>query len=129
MLTAVGFLRGHMPGHVTFVVRVDTVFFVKGFWAMFEILLKIVSIRRSLLAEGNRAQETDPAITGCSTLVQRACSRNGKAGGEPSLLCCMVVHQLLSGLGDVLLLCGHGCFDSSGVLMGREGFARVVVLI
>ncbi len=34
--------------------RVDTVFFVKGFWAMFEILLKIVSIRRSLLAEGHR---------------------------------------------------------------------------
>ena len=96
---------------------------------MFEIVLKIVSVRRSLLAEGNRAQETDPAITGCSTRVLRASSRQVKAGGEQSLLSCPMVHELLSGLGDVLLLGRHRCFDPSGVLMGREGFARVVVLV
>jgi hypothetical protein len=50
---------------------VDTVFFVKGFWAMFEIVLKIVSVRGSLLTEGNRAQETDPAFT-CLLLDTRA---------------------------------------------------------
>jgi hypothetical protein len=44
--------------------HVDTVLFVKGVLAMFEIVWKIVSVRRSLLAEGNRAQEPDPAITG-----------------------------------------------------------------
>lgn len=97
---------------------------------MFEIVLKIVSVRRSLLAEGNRAQETDPAITGCSTRVLRASSRQVKAGGgELSLLCGLVVRELLSGLGDVLLLGRHWCFEPSGVLMGREGFARVVVLV
>lgn len=96
---------------------------------MFEIVLKIVSIRRSLLAEGNRAQETDAAFTGCSTPVLRASSRQVKAGGELSLLCGLVVRELLSGLGDVLLLGRHRCFDPSGVLMGREGFARVVVLV
>jgi hypothetical protein len=116
-------LGARVPG------RVDTVFIVKGFLAIFEILLKIVSVRRSLLAAGNRAQETDPAITGCSTLVRRASSQHVKAGGELSLLYCIAVRELLSGLGDVLLLCRHRCFEPSGVLMGREGFARVVVLV
>ena len=64
---------------------------------------------------------------------RRSCGRRAeealKPGDELSLLCCVVVHQLLSGLGDVLLLCGHRCCDTSGVLMGRKGFTRVVVLI